>query len=71
MEGGKEEKKNDKGKDKIEGKEEKKKDGIELIIAIYKLNMHCQECGNKIQKHLLTTQGIYEIINLINHFNIL
>ncbi|CAI8608280.1 unnamed protein product [Vicia faba] len=61
MEGGKEEKKNEKAKDMIEGKVEKKKDDIELIIAIYKLNLHCQECGNKIKKHLLTTQGVQSV----------
>jgi len=56
MTGGKEEKKDEKGKDSK--KEEKKKDDIELITAIYKLNLHCQECGNKIKKHLLTIQGM-------------
>jgi hypothetical protein len=58
MTGGKEEKKDEKGKAKIEEKVEKKKNEIELITAIYKLNLHCQECGNKIKKHLLTTQGM-------------
>jgi hypothetical protein len=58
MTGGKDEKKDEKGKAKIEEKVEKKKDEIELITAIYKLNLHCQECGNKIKKHLLTTQGM-------------
>lgn len=65
MTGGKEEKKDEKGKDSKN--EEKKKDDIELITAIYKLNLHCQECGNKIKKHLLTTQGM----NLFNHFHML
>lgn len=59
---GKEEKKDDMGKDKTEGKEEKKKDGNEMITAIYRVNLHCQECGSKIKKHLMTTQGIYELI---------
>ncbi|XP_045787949.1 heavy metal-associated isoprenylated plant protein 4-like [Trifolium pratense] len=61
MTGGKEEKKDEKGKAKIEEKVEKKKDEIELITAIYKLNLHCQECGNKIKKHLLTTQGVQTV----------
>lgn len=64
MAAGKEEKKDEKGKD---GKEEKKKVDIEVITAIYKLNLHCKECGNKIKNHLMTTQGIYQLI-LINHF---
>lgn len=55
---GKEEKKDDTGKDKTEGKEEKKKDGNEVITAIYRVNLHCQECGSKIKKHLMTTQGV-------------
>lgn len=58
---GKEEKKKDEGKEekkKDEGKEEKKKDDNEVITAIYKVNLHCQECGNKIKKHLMTTQGM-------------
>lgn len=59
MTGGKEEKKDEKGKDSKN--EEKKKDDIELITAIYKLNLHCQECGNKIKKHLLTTQGVQTV----------
>lgn len=59
MAAGKEEKKDEKGKEKMEGKEEeKKKDNIEVITAIYKVNLHCPECGNRIKRHLLTTQGI-------------
>lgn len=48
----KKEKKEEKGKDK-------KKEGSEVIIvtAIYKVNLHCLECGRKIKRHLLVTQG--------------
>ena len=38
-------------------KEEKKED-IEVITAIYKVNLHCKECGSKIKKHLTITQGM-------------
>ena len=52
---GKEEKKGDeKGKDSME---EKKKEGIEVITAIYRVNLHCPQCGSKIKKHLMTTEG--------------
>jgi len=39
-------------------KEEKKKEEeLEVITAIYKVNLHCKECGSKIKKHLMITQG--------------
>ncbi|TKY68772.1 hypothetical protein E2542_SST05032 [Spatholobus suberectus] len=37
-------------------KEEKKKEDIEVITAIYKVNLHCKECGSKIKKHLMITE---------------
>ncbi|XP_027907075.1 heavy metal-associated isoprenylated plant protein 4 [Vigna unguiculata] len=43
------------------GKEEKKKEEIEVITAIYKVNLHCKECGNKIKKHLMITQGVQSV----------
>ncbi|KAK7243477.1 hypothetical protein RIF29_38274 [Crotalaria pallida] len=56
---GKEEKiDDDKGKDKME---EKKKEESEVITAIYKVNLHCQECGSKIKKHIMTSQGVQNI----------
>ncbi|XP_028755325.1 heavy metal-associated isoprenylated plant protein 4 [Neltuma alba] len=61
---GKEEKKEDKGKEKEEKKEEKgkeKKEGNNVIDAIYKVNLHCQQCGRKIKKHLLVTQGVQNV----------
>ncbi|KAL2659180.1 hypothetical protein AAZV13_03G071000 [Glycine max] len=41
-------------------KEEKKED-IEVITAIYKVNLHCKECGSKIKKHLTITQGVLSV----------
>ncbi|OIW17641.1 hypothetical protein TanjilG_28991 [Lupinus angustifolius] len=55
---GKEEKKDEKGKDKIE---EKNKEEGEVINAIYKVNLHCQECGSKIKKHLMRSQGVQNV----------
>ncbi|KAE9600815.1 hypothetical protein Lal_00011398 [Lupinus albus] len=55
---GKEEKKDEKGKDKME---EKNKEEVEVINAIYKVNLHCQECGNKIKKHLMSSQGVQNV----------
>ncbi|KAG2381025.1 Heavy metal-associated isoprenylated plant protein [Vigna angularis] len=43
------------------GKEEKKKEEVEEITAIYKVNLHCKECGNKIKKHLMITQGVQSV----------
>ncbi|CAJ1948682.1 unnamed protein product [Sphenostylis stenocarpa] len=40
------------------GKEEKKKEEVEVITAIYKVNLHCNECGRKIKKHLMMSQGV-------------
>ncbi|KAK4268019.1 hypothetical protein QN277_024726 [Acacia crassicarpa] len=56
MAAGKEEKKEDKGKEK-----EEKKEGSEVINAIYKVNLHCQQCVRKIKKHLLVTQGVQNV----------
>ncbi|KAI9087142.1 hypothetical protein K1719_030906 [Acacia pycnantha] len=56
MADGKEEKKEDKGKEK-----EEKKEGSEVINAIYKVNLHCQQCVTKIKKHLLVTQGVQNV----------
>ncbi|XP_020207488.1 heavy metal-associated isoprenylated plant protein 4 [Cajanus cajan] len=41
-------------------KEEKKKE-IEVITAIYKVNLHCKECGNKIKRHLMITEGVQSV----------
>ncbi|XP_027337016.1 heavy metal-associated isoprenylated plant protein 4 [Abrus precatorius] len=43
------------------GKEEKKKEDIEVINAVYRVNLHCMECGNKIKKHLLITPGVQSV----------
>ncbi|KAI4353765.1 hypothetical protein L6164_002693 [Bauhinia variegata] len=48
------------GKKKEKEKEEKK-DEIEVITAIYKVNLHCKECGQKIKKHLVVTQGVQSV----------
>ncbi|RDX57597.1 Heavy metal-associated isoprenylated plant protein 4, partial [Mucuna pruriens] len=42
-------------------KEEKKKEEVEVITAIYKVNLHCNECGSKIKKHLMITQGVQSV----------
>nr|XP_007134282.1 hypothetical protein PHAVU_010G034200g [Phaseolus vulgaris]ESW06276.1 hypothetical protein PHAVU_010G034200g [Phaseolus vulgaris] len=43
-------------------KEEKKKEEeLEVITAIYKVNLHCKECGSKIKKHLMITQGVQSV----------
>ena len=61
--GKKEEKKEEKGKEK-EQKKEEKKEGSDVINAIYKVNLHCQQCGRKIKKHLLLTQGGYVCVHV-------
>ncbi|XP_054784990.1 heavy metal-associated isoprenylated plant protein 4 [Prosopis cineraria] len=59
---GKEEKKEEKGKEKEENKKnDEKKEGSDVINAIYKVNLHCQQCGRKIKKHLLVTQGVQNV----------
>ncbi|KAL2319343.1 hypothetical protein Fmac_028312 [Flemingia macrophylla] len=42
-------------------KEEDKKKDIEVITAIYKVNLHCKECGEKIKRHLMITQGVQSV----------
>ncbi|KAJ7950671.1 Heavy metal-associated isoprenylated plant protein [Quillaja saponaria] len=56
---GKAEKREEKEKEKA--KDEKKDQKDEIITAIYKLNLHCKECGSKIKKRLLITQGIHSV----------
>ncbi|QHO33688.1 hypothetical protein HN51_027355 [Arachis hypogaea] len=42
------------------GKEEKE-EIIEVITAIYKVNLHCPKCGSNIKKHLLTIEGVHSV----------
>lgn len=58
---GNEKKEEKKESDNKATKDEKK---VEVITAIYKLNLHCQECGNKIKRHLLITQGTHTNLSL-------
>ncbi|MED6107722.1 hypothetical protein PIB30_016760 [Stylosanthes scabra] len=44
-----------------EGKEEKKEEIIEVITAIYKVNLHCPKCGSNIKKHLMTIEGVHSV----------
>lgn len=37
--------------------EKKEKEKIEVITAVYNVNLHCQQCANDIKKPLLRTQG--------------
>ncbi|OMO89932.1 hypothetical protein COLO4_19511 [Corchorus olitorius] len=38
-----------------------KKDNIEVITAVYKLNLHCPQCASKIKNPLLRTQGVHSV----------
>ncbi|XP_056161775.1 heavy metal-associated isoprenylated plant protein 4 isoform X2 [Syzygium oleosum] len=40
------------------GKEEKK---VDVITAIYKVNLHCPECAAEIRRPLLRTQGVHQV----------
>lgn len=51
---GAKEKEKDKEKDE---KKEKEKDGG-VINAVYKVNLHCRQCGREIKKPLMATPGI-------------
>ncbi|XP_057980563.1 heavy metal-associated isoprenylated plant protein 4 [Malania oleifera] len=43
-------------------KEEKNQDkDVEVITAVYKVNLHCPQCACQIQKPLLRTQGVHEV----------
>ncbi|KAI9180670.1 hypothetical protein LWI28_007064 [Acer negundo] len=42
-------------------KDEKKKEADEVITGIYKVNLHCPQCANKIKKPLLRTQGVQSV----------
>ncbi|XP_065859480.1 heavy metal-associated isoprenylated plant protein 4 isoform X2 [Euphorbia lathyris] len=33
----------------------------EVIIAVYKVNLHCQQCARDIKKPLLTMQGVHSV----------
>jgi hypothetical protein len=53
-----------------DGKKEKEKEKVEegIITAVYKVNLHCQQCARDIKKPLLTrTQGIYIYIYILMH----
>ena len=45
------------GKKEKEKEKEKVEEGI--ITAVYKVNLHCQQCARDIKKPLMRTQGIY------------
>lgn len=40
------------------GKEEKK---VDVITAVYKVNLHCPECAGEIRRPLLRTQGVHGV----------
>ncbi|KAF9669720.1 hypothetical protein SADUNF_Sadunf14G0136500 [Salix dunnii] len=40
---------------------EKKVAEKEVITAVYKVNLHCQQCARDIKKPLLTTQGVHSV----------
>ncbi|KAK0582488.1 hypothetical protein LWI29_026147 [Acer saccharum] len=42
-------------------KDEKKKEADGVITGIYKVNLHCPQCANKIKKPLLRTQGVQSV----------
>ncbi|KAH0980790.1 hypothetical protein GBA52_007967 [Prunus armeniaca] len=54
---GAKEKEKDKEKDE---KKEKEKDGG-VINAVYKVNLHCRQCGREIKKPLMATQGVHNV----------
>ncbi|XP_075643541.1 heavy metal-associated isoprenylated plant protein 4 [Castanea sativa] len=41
--------------------EKKEKEKIEVITAVYNVNLHCQQCANDIKKPLLRTQGVHTV----------
>ncbi|XP_030550871.2 LOW QUALITY PROTEIN: heavy metal-associated isoprenylated plant protein 4 [Rhodamnia argentea] len=45
------------------GKEEKKvvEKKVDLITAVYKVNLHCPECAGEIKRPLLRTQGVHQV----------
>jgi hypothetical protein len=49
--------KKEKEKDEKDGKKEKEK-VEEVITAVYKVNIHCQQCARDIKNPLTRTQGI-------------
>lgn len=40
-----------------EDKKKEEKEKVEAITAIYKVNLHCQQCWREIKKPLSRTQG--------------
>ncbi|KAK9273708.1 hypothetical protein L1049_018518 [Liquidambar formosana] len=44
---------------KEEKKEKEKVD--EVITAVYRVNLHCQQCAREIQKPLMRTQGVHKV----------
>ncbi|KAJ0970821.1 hypothetical protein J5N97_018780 [Dioscorea zingiberensis] len=43
----------------VEKKEVKEKQ--EVITAVYKLNLHCQECARSIEKHIIRLSGVEKV----------
>ncbi|KAJ6874114.1 hypothetical protein NC651_032832 [Populus alba x Populus x berolinensis] len=41
--------------------EEKKVTEKDVITAVYKVNLHCQQCARDIKKPLLSTQGVHSV----------
>ncbi|PKU60744.1 heavy metal-associated isoprenylated plant protein 4 [Dendrobium catenatum] len=41
--------------------ESKAKEKVQVITAIYKLNLHCNECGRAIEKPIIRTQGVENV----------
>lgn len=52
-----------------DGKKEKEKVD-EVITAVYKVNLHCQQCARDIKKPLTRTQGIYINAFILNLFSL-
>ncbi|CAB4299671.1 unnamed protein product [Prunus armeniaca] len=52
-------KEKDKDKEKDEKKEKEKDGGV--INAVYKVNLHCRQCGREIKKPLMATQGVHNV----------
>ncbi|BFG21349.1 hypothetical protein CerSpe_076230 [Prunus speciosa] len=52
-------KEKDKDKEKDEKKEKEKDGGV--INAVYKVNLHCRQCGREIKKPLMATPGIHNV----------
>ncbi|XP_008232228.1 PREDICTED: heavy metal-associated isoprenylated plant protein 3 isoform X2 [Prunus mume] len=52
-------KEKEKEKEKDEKKEKEKDGGV--INAVYKVNLHCRQCGREIKKPLMATPGVHNV----------